>query len=229
MTTIKSWPEGERPREKLLNYGADHLTDAELLAILIRCGSKGKTAIDVARDVLSKVTTLSALSQLPLKQFCKLPGLSQTKYAEMQASLEINRRCLEVCLHNPITVMDDPQHIKAYIVSKLRPYRREVFACLFLDVSRRFLSFDIIFQGSLTSAPVHPREIAKLALEKNAAGIILAHNHPDGTAQPSKADHRITDYLAKCLQPLNITIHNHLIVGRDQVTSLMGASNPDIA
>lgn len=210
--SINQWPLAERPREKLLIQGAGSLTDAELLAIFLRTGVKGYSAVDLARELLTSFGGLRAMFEASQSQFCACKGLSTAKYAHLQAVLEMNRRHLSEKLAQG-EVMSDPQTVHAYLISQLRHHKREVFSCLFLDSQHRVISYQELFHGSINSASVHPREIVKAALGHNAAALILAHNHPSGVAEPSLADQQITEQISRALALVEVKVLDHIIVG----------------
>lgn len=210
--SIKCWPEGDRPREKLLSLGATALSDAELLAIFLRTGLPGLSAVDLARQLIQQHGSLGRILQLPLAAFCRSPGLGQAKYAQLSAVLEMSRRYLQQELHDA-PVFTQPQRVKAYLQSQLQHRQRECFAALFLDNQHRLLAFEPIFEGTIDSAPVHPREVVKLALSHNAAALIISHNHPSGVAEPSQSDRLITERLQQALDLVDIRLLDHIVVG----------------
>ena len=209
---ITDWPCAERPRERLLNEGPAALSDAELLAIFLRTGIPGKTAVDLARDCLNHFGNLRKLLTAEQSQFCQHKGLGNAKYAQLQAVLEMARRHLAQPLSQGDAITD-PSHARQYIHAKLRDYPYEVFACLFLDNRHRVLRFDELFRGTINGASVHPREVVKTALQHNAAAVILAHNHPSGIAEPSAADRQLTRRLCEALNLVDIRVLDHLVVG----------------
>lgn len=215
---ISHWPAGERPREKLCAKGAGTLSDAELLAIFLRTGVPGKTAVDLARELLREYGGLRRLFEADRARFCRSTGLGSAKYAQLQAVLEMSRRHLLETLTRGDAIRE-PSDTKRYLTAQLRDRPREIFACLFLDTRHRVLGFDEVFSGTLDGASVHPREIVKLALAYNAAAVILAHNHPSGVAEPSQADRRVTRRLTDALALVDIRVLDHLIVGDGAVTS----------
>jgi len=215
---ISDWPINERPREKLLNRGADSLSDAELLAIFIRTGCAGKSAVDLARDLLSHFGGLRPLLSASQKDFCKALGLGKAKYAQLQATLEMSRRHLAESLQKDVYFTSSGA-VKSYLSAQLRDKSSEVFAALFLDSQHRMIAFEELFQGTIDGAAVYPREVVKRALSHNAAAIILAHNHPSGVAEPSRADHDITQRLKEALQLVDIRTLDHFIVGDGNVLS----------
>lgn len=217
--TIKHWPALERPREKLIARGAQTLSDAELLAIFLRVGVRGKTAVDLARDLLNEYGGLRRLLELPCQQFCKSHGLGHAKYAQLQAVLEMGRRHLQETIIRA-DVMTNPTATRQYLIARLRQYQQEVFACLFLDTKHRVISFDELFHGSIDNATIYPREVVKRALDHNAAAVIFAHNHPSGVAEPSQADRHSTLQLIKALDLIQVRVLDHFIIGEERVVSM---------
>lgn len=216
--SIRDWPSLERPREKLLASGAKALSDAELLAIFLRTGCAGKSAVDLARELLSSFGGLRQILEADRKSFCAAHGLGDAKYTQLQAVLEMGRRHLSAAMEQG-RGFENPQMVKDYLLSELRHRQREVFCVLLLDNQHRLLSYEELFQGTIDGASVYPREVVKLALSHNAAAVILAHNHPSGIAEPSQADKRITERLQQALQLVDIRVLDHLVVGDCQVTS----------
>ncbi|MDF1583564.1 MAG: DNA repair protein RadC [Methyloprofundus sp.] len=210
--SIQDWPEGDRPREKLLAQGAATLSDAELLAIFLRTGIKGKTAVDLAGDLLTDFGSLRALLQADCDNFTRAKGLGTAKYAQLQAVLEMARRHTFEELDRG-DVLTSPEATRAYLSQQLRHYQHEVFACLFLDNQHHILEFEELFRGTIDSASVYPREVIKKALAHNAAAVIFAHNHPSGIAEPSQADKLITDKLKQALALIDIRVLDHFIIG----------------
>jgi len=209
---IKDWPAEERPREKLLQRGANALTDAELLAIFLRTGTQGKSAVDLARELLNQFGSLQALLDADVQQFCLGNGLGTAKYTQLQAVLEMARRHFQEILQRG-SVLSSPDITRAYLSAQLRGYSYEVFACLFLDNQHRVIVLEEMFRGTLDSASVYPREIAKQALHHNAAAVIFAHNHPSGISEPSVADKNITNTLKQALALFDIRVLDHFIIG----------------
>ncbi|MDX9740973.1 MAG: DNA repair protein RadC [Gammaproteobacteria bacterium] len=217
--SISHWPPGERPREKLLQRGAASLSDAELLAIFLRTGLPGMTAVDLARDLLARYGSLRSLFEANHRRFCDTPGLGPAKYAQLQAVLEMVRRYLHENLRRG-DALRNPADTRNYLSAQLRGRDHEVFACLFLDTRHRVIAFEEVFRGTIDGASVHPREIVKLALAHNAAAVILAHNHPSGISEPSQADIRLTGRLRDALALVDVRVLDHLIVGDGLATSL---------
>ncbi len=216
--SIRDWPESERPREKLLKSGAQALSEAELIAIFLRTGTRGHSALDVARELLQQFGSLRALLTAPQASLCKAPGMGAVRYATLQAALELARRhYLEVMRSGPALL--NPQATRDYLRVRLRDLPHEVFCCLYLDKRHRVIAFEELFRGTLDGASVHPREVVKHALAHNAAALILAHNHPSGVAEPSQADELITRRLKEALNLVEIRVLDHLIVGDSRCES----------
>ncbi|MGD8841213.1 MAG: DNA repair protein RadC, partial [Gammaproteobacteria bacterium] len=209
---ISQWPTAERPREKLLSRGAAALSDAELLAIFLRSGVAGSSAVSLARQLLSDFGSLRGVLGADAATFCRRKGLGPVKFVQLQAALEIARRHFAEeldrgdCLTRPAQTMN-------YLRVHLRDYRHEVFACLMLDNRNRVIALRELFRGTIDGASVYPREVVKQALRDNAAAVILAHNHPSGVSEPSQADIRITERLQKALALVDIRVLDHVIVG----------------
>ncbi|HEX4975496.1 MAG TPA: DNA repair protein RadC [Pseudomonadales bacterium] len=215
---INLWPEQDRPREKLMNRGGGALSDAELLAIFFRTGMVGKTAVDMARETLQHFGSLRKLVEADADAFCALPGLGLAKYVQIQAALELGQRCLKETLQRE-DVLSNPRDAQNFLISKMRAYPHEVFACLFLNNQNRVLAFEEMFFGSINGAPVYSREVVKRALKHNAAAIIFAHNHPSGEAEPSDADQQVTRQLVSALSLVDIRVLDHIVVGDGQAVS----------
>lgn len=215
---IKDWPQQERPREKLLHRGASALSDAELLAIFLRTGVKGSSSVDLARQLLSSFGSLRALLEADQTQFCQQHGLGPAKYVQLKAVMEMSHRHLESTLSRG-DALTDAATTKHYIQQRLRAYQHEVFACLFLDTKHRMIAFEELFNGTIDGASIYPREVVKQALHHNAAAVIFAHNHPSGIAEPSQADHNITQRLKSALELVDIRVLDHIIVGDGEMVS----------
>ncbi len=209
---ITDWPDDERPREKLLQRGPESLSDAELLAIFLRTGIRGKTAVDLARDLLKEFGSLRALLESDFERFKQSPGLGMAKYAQLQAVLEMARRHLRQTLERQ-SALTSPDLTRQFLAAKMRAYPHEVFACLLLDNQHRVIEFRELFRGTIDGASVYPREVVKTALAYNAAAVIFAHNHPSGIAEPSEADRLITHRLKQALNLVDIRVLDHFIVG----------------
>lgn len=215
---ITDWPEAERPREKLLARGAGTLSDAELLALFIRTGLKGRTALDLARDWLGTFGSLRHFLDATPRELTALPGLGPAKLAELHAALELGRRHLATTLERQ-DVMGSPETTRQFLSARLRGLRHEVFAILFLDNQHRLIAFEELFRGTLDACSVHPRQVVERVLHLNAAAVILAHNHPSGVAEPSGADRHITDRLREALDLIEVRVLDHLVVGEGRPVS----------
>lgn len=216
--SITNWPLAERPREKLLNLGPAALSDAELLAIFLRTGCAGKSAVDLARELLQEFGGLRPLLEASQTDFCRGLGLGNAKYAQLQAVLEMARRHLSAALQAG-DALTSPVLVRQYLSARLRHQQREIFAVLFLDNQHRVICYEELFQGTIDGASVYPREVVKAALARNAAAVILAHNHPSGVAEPSQADKRITERLQAALELVDIRVIDHMVVGDCEVVS----------
>ena len=215
---INQWNAEDRPREKLATRGATALTDAELLAICLRTGVRGKSAIDLARQLLDRFGGIRRLLNASRQEVCSIAGLGPAKYAQLQCIGEINRRFLRETLAEGIS-LTSPTDTEAFLIAHLRDYPHEVFACLFLDNKHRILAFEEMFRGTINGASVHSREIVKAALAHNAAALIFAHNHPSGVAEPSSADLSITRRLTDALALVDIQVLDHIIIGNGKTVS----------
>ncbi len=216
---ISDWPEAERPRERLYQQGPAALSDAELLAIFLRTGLRGCSAVELARRLLSEYGGLRPLLEADRQRFCRSPGLSLARYAQLQATLEMSRRHLQEGLKRG-DILGSPEDTRRYLSLQLRSRPHEVFAAIFLDNRHRIIAFRELSQGTINGASVHPREIVREALHINAAAVIFAHNHPSGIAEPSQADISITRRLKETLELIDIRTLDHLIIGDGEVTSL---------
>lgn len=214
---ITDWLPAERPREKLLARGAAALTDAELLAIFLRTGIAGSTAVDLARELLTRFGSLRGLLRAGRQEFCAVRGLGEAKYVQLQAVLEIARRHLAEALSGR-EVLKDPAAVRRLLQARLRDREHETFAALFLDNQHRVIAFDELSQGTIDGASVYPREVIKAALKHGAAAVIFAHNHPSGVAEPSAADRTLTERLKSALAQVDIRVLDHFVVG-EQVVS----------
>lgn len=216
--SISDWPAAERPREKLLSRGAAALSDAELLAIFLRTGVQGMTAVDLARQLLADYGSLDALLSADEAHFTAGHGLGQAKYVQLQAVLEMARRHAgeNIRKHDALT---DPAATRAYLSLHLARAEHEIFACVFLDNRNRVIAFEEMFRGTVDGAAVYPREVVKTALRHNAAAVIFAHNHPSGLAEPSGADRDITKRLVDALRLVDIRVLDHFILAREETTS----------
>jgi DNA repair protein RadC len=217
--SIRDWPAAERPREKLLDQGSASLSDAELLAIFLRTGVSGKSAVDLARHLLLQFGSLRALMEADQLTFSRQLGLGPAKFAQLQAVLEMARRHLAERLRRD-SVLDSPLVVRDYLKALLRHEPHEVFGCLFLDAKNRVLAFEALFRGSIDTASVYPRQVIKRALAHNAAALILCHNHPSGVAEPSQADRVLTKRLQKALDLIDVRVLDHIIIGEGDPLSM---------
>lgn len=212
------WPESERPREKLLRRGASSLTDAELIAIFLRTGTRRLPVLALASTLLRQLGGIRGLLDSSEAQLRQCHGVGLAKYVQLQAALELGERYLFASLERGEGMLD-PASTRRFLKSKLRGYDREVFACLFLDNQHRVISYEELFFGTIDGASVHPREVVKRVLYHNAAAVIFAHNHPSGIAEPSQADERITERLKSALLLVDVRVLDHMIVGDAEVMS----------
>ncbi|MCB1661970.1 MAG: DNA repair protein RadC [Pseudomonadales bacterium] len=215
---IREWPEAERPREKLIKAGAAALSDAELLAIFLRTGIPGLTAVDLARRLLLSFGGLRGILEADFQSFSAQPGLGLAKYAQLQAILEMAHRHLAERMQNGVEITS-PDVTREFLSVTMRAYQQEVFACLYLDSQHRLIHFHTHFFGTVDGASVYPRELVKTALKHNAAAVILAHNHPSGVAEPSRADQTITRGIQSALELVDVRVLDHMIVGDGEVIS----------
>ncbi|MFO1320159.1 MAG: DNA repair protein RadC [Burkholderiales bacterium] len=215
---IKDWPTQDRPREKLLALGPAALSDTELLAILLRTGAAGSSAVELARAALTHAGSLNALFAGDRSKLSAVKGLGPAKIVQFQAALELARRCLAETIKAE-SALSAPAHVKEYLRLTLRQEERECFLVLFLDAQNRVLASEALFKGTLTETSVYPREVVRRALAHNAASVILAHNHPSGVTEPSRADESLTRTLKAALGLVDIAVLDHIIVGRDSALS----------
>lgn len=209
---ITDWPAGERPRERLLARGAAALADAELLAIFLRVGIVGKSAVDLARDLLGRFDgSLGQLANASAASLAELPGIGPAKAAQLLAALELARRALAEEIRSR-DLLSSPTAVRAWLRLQLAALPHEVFCALWLDSQNRLIAFDELFRGTLAQTSVYPREIVKRALVCNAAAVVFAHNHPSGVAEPSRADEALTQALRQALALVDIKLLDHFIV-----------------
>lgn len=216
---ITDLPLEDRPREKLLHRGAQALTNTELLAIFLRTGIQGKSAIDLARELLDEFGDLRSLLGADREHFCKAKGLGDAKFVLLKACVELSRRYLKECLERG-EALTNPDDTRNYLMAELSGRAYEVFACIFLDNKHRVIRFEELFYGTIDGASVYPREVVRRALQHNAAAVILAHNHPSGVADPSQADIAITRRLKEALSLIDVRVLDHIVIGDGYCTSL---------
>ncbi|MBC3863013.1 DNA repair protein RadC [Undibacterium jejuense] len=215
---INEWPEDQRPRERLIKLGSTALSDAELLAVFLRTGVSGKSAVDLGRDMINHFGSLSKLFSANIKDFSALHGLGSAKFAQLHAVLELAKRAINEEL-KVNTSLSSPQAVKNYLQLLIGNKTYESFAVLFLDIKNRLIVSEELFRGTLNHASVYPREVVKTALFHNAAAIILAHNHPSGSCEPSRADIDMTKNLQQALGLVDIKVLDHFIVANPHVYS----------
>ena len=217
---ITDWPAEQRPRERLIKHGAQALSDAELLAVFLRVGVAGKSAVDLGRDMVTHFGSLGRMFAASLDEFSAINGLGPAKFAQLQAVLELARRSLLEELQTGVA-LSSPQAVKQYLQLLLAPKPYESFAVLFLDVKNRLIACEELFRGTLTHTSVYPREIVKASLAHNAAGVILAHNHPSGTTDPSAADKSLTQALKQALALVDVRVLDHFVVAAREIYSFL--------
>jgi DNA repair protein RadC len=215
---ITDWPADERPREKLLAKGAEALSDAELLAIFLRIGVQGKSAVDLARDLLSCFGNLSGIFSASQAEISAVHGMGMSKYVQLQAIFEMVKRALAETMQAR-DLLSSPEQVKSYLRLQLGKQPREMFLVLFLDAQNRLLAAETLFTGTLTQTSVYPREVVKRALHHNAAAVIFAHNHPSGVAEPSHADEVLTRALRQALDLVDVRVLDHFIVAGNATLS----------
>ena len=208
---IKDWPASERPRERLLDQGAAALSDAELLALLLGSGNASHSALDSARVALQQLGGVRALLTAPPDRIAVLPGWGPARYARLQAVLELGKRMLREDARRALR-LDAPQKVRSYLCMALAEPAHEIFAVLFLDAQHRLIACEEMFRGTLTQTSVYPREVVKQALRHNCAAVILAHNHPSGVAEPSRADEALTRALQSALALVDVRVLDHIVV-----------------
>ena len=215
---ITDWPVHLRPRERLIQQGAGALSDAELLAIFLRVGVAGQTAVDLARQMIGHFGSLRRLFGASLGQFSAMHGLGPAKFAQLQAVMELTRRALAEGLASG-SALSSPQSVRQYLQLHFSGQLHESFVVLFVDVKNCLLATEELFRGTLTHTSVHAREIVRAVLRHNAAAVLFAHNHPSGNAAPSSADRALTGHLVAALALIDVKVLDHFVVGADCVYS----------
>lgn len=215
---ITDWPVGEGPRDKLLSTGVAGLSDAELLAVILRVGLKGQSAVALARKLITHFGGLRAVLSASEKQICKMKGMGPVKYAQLQAAIELSKRISKENLQRG-KILSDPDLTRDYLMRQLADRAYEVFGVLLLDSQHRVIQFVELFRGTIDSASVYPREVVSLVLEKKAAAVIVCHNHPSGIAEPSQADRRITERLKHALLTIDVSLLDHMVIGDNRCVS----------
>ncbi len=221
--SIKHWPADDRPREKLIERGADALTDAELLAIFLRVGVVGKSAVELARELLNRFGTIADVVHAPRDRFCEVHGMGEAKYVQLQASVEIARRALAAKMRE-MPVLNSAETVSDFLRLSIGHERVEVFVALWLDARFRLIEMQTLSRGTLTQTSVYPREVVRAAIEKQAENVILAHNHPTGNTEPSAADRALTQRLKQALALVDVNVIDHCIVGGPFAGALPGGS-----
>jgi len=216
--TLADWPAQERPRERLIALGARALSNTELLAICLRSGCRGKSALQLAGELLSRKQSLTGLFDCEWQDFSSQPGLGMDKYAVLQASMELCRRQMLETLQQQ-EVLSSSSSTRNYLRAYYRSYKHEVFSCMFLNNQHHIVKVEELFRGTIDGAVVYPREVVKRCLFHNAAAVIFAHNHPSGAAQPSQADIAITRKLQQALNTVEVRVLDHFVVGNPEVVS----------
>jgi DNA repair protein RadC len=215
---IKNWPSQQRPRERLISEGAAALSDCELLALLLRVGVKGRSAVELGRDLLLQFGSIQGLFSASLSQFSAVHGMGPAKFAELQAVMELAQRAVGEQLRSG-QLLGSPDAVRQYLRMTLGRQAHESFVVLFLDVKNRLLASEEMFRGTLTHTSVYPREVVKAALARNAASVMLAHNHPSGASDPSEADLLLTRALVQALALIDVRVLDHFIVAGASVHS----------
>lgn len=215
---ITDWPASERPREKLIEQGASVLSDAELLAIFLRVGVVGKSAVDLARDLLTQFGSLNGIFAATEYELSQVHGIGSSKYVQLQAIFEMSQRALNEQLQQR-DVFESPQQVRDYLTLRLGGLTREVFIVMFLDAQNRLNAIEEMFSGTLTQTSVYPREVVKRAMHHNAAAVIFAHNHPSGVTKQSAADEILTGQLKQALALVDVRVLDHFIVAGNQILS----------
>jgi len=211
---IEDFPQQLRPREKLLQRGAASLSDAELLAVILRNGRRDCSAVELAQLLLNQFGGLQNILHADWADLQQVVGIGMAKYAQLAVIAVIAERAMENCIAMEL-LLDNPASVMNYLATKLRHKQHEVFACILLDVRLNLLHYEELFRGSLSGTSVYPREVVKLVLKMNASAIIFAHNHPSGNTKPSNADKQITERLQQALGLIDVTVIDHIIVGED--------------
>jgi DNA repair protein RadC len=215
---IRDWPAAERPRERLLRYGAAALSDSELLAVFVRTGVRGRTAVDLARGLLARFGSVSAILAADCAELGGRGGIGCARYCQLSAAVELVRRALREDMARR-DALGSPGAVRDFLRLKLRDLPHEVFMGLYLDAQNRVIGDEELFRGTLTQTSVYPREVVKSALARNAAGMILAHNHPSGVAEPSHADEALTRALRQALALVDVRVLDHFVIAGNAAVS----------
>ncbi|MEW6001041.1 MAG: DNA repair protein RadC [Nitrospirota bacterium] len=217
---IKSWPEGERPRERLLKHGSHNLSKAQLIAIILRTGGGGKSALDLALEILKSFGNLRKLENASLAEFVSFKGMGKAKVAQLKAAFELGRRLLEEPAERG-PAFSSGYDVYSYYSRRFKNLKKETFCCAMLDAKNRIFKDCQISEGTLTNSLIHPREAFRDAIKESAASVIFVHNHPSGDPNPSREDILITERLVKVGELVGIKVLDHLIIGEEKYTSMM--------
>ncbi|MHC8441852.1 MAG: RadC family protein [Candidatus Eutrophobiaceae bacterium] len=215
---MRSWTPKENLQEKLVLHGEKHLSDAELLAIVLRNGTRNLNSVEFAHTLLVRFSGLAPLLDAEIQDLCKAHGLGISKATQLKAILELSRRYMQRGTRNG-EVLVSAARARKYLMSRLKGYPHEVFACLFLDGRQRVIRFEELFSGTLDRTYVHPRELLRKTLSFNAASVILCHNHPSGVPEPSEADVILTEKLKNTLAQIDVEVIDHIIIGDGETVS----------
>ncbi len=218
--SIKKWPEGERPRERLLKFGAQNLSDAQLIGIILRTGGGGKSAIDLAMEILNSFGELKKIENASLREFASFKGIGNAKIAQLKAAFELGRRLLDQP-HDKGPVFSSGYDVYLYYHQRLKNLKKEVFRCAMLDAKNRIFQDCRVSEGTLTNSLIHPREAFRDAIKESAASVIFVHNHPSGDPSPSSQDILITERLVDAGEIIGIKVLDHVVIGDDTYTSMM--------
>jgi len=216
--TVKDWPDNERPRERLVKYGVEYLTDAELLGIILVKGHQGKTSVDVAKELLSETGSLRKLDSLSYSEMRSVRGIGLAKFTQIKAALELGKRILGED-NSPKKKINNATDLANYYRSRMRDLKKEIFKIILLDVKNKIIRDIDVSVGSLTESIVHPREVLKDIVKESAASVIFLHNHPSGESSPSKNDLDITERLVDACNLIGVRVLDHIILGDDNYTS----------
>ncbi|MFK7795221.1 MAG: DNA repair protein RadC [Gammaproteobacteria bacterium] len=211
---LRNWPTESRPRERLINEGPEALTDAELLAIVLRIGTPGKSVVELAQELLNQFGSLRELLACESAELQKIKGLGPAKVAQISAIKILAQRSLKELLISKPSVSGSKDAAN-FLFCKLRDYKNEIFVCLLLDTRNQLIRYEELFSGSISGASIYPREVVNLVLKTNAAAVIFAHNHPSGNSEPSEADKKITKRLKQALDLIDVRVLDHIVIGED--------------
>lgn len=210
--SIRHWPKAERPRERLIEQGAHALSDGELLAVLIGCGNRGRSAVDLARELIAQFGSLRELLSADSRTCLEQHGIGPARYASLQAALELARRHYRETMQLG-NALRRPEEVRTFLLAQLRDRPYEMFCCLYVNEAHRFIAFEELFRGSYNISTVYQREVVRQCLTHNAAAVIVAHNHPTGVAEPSEGDLAVTRRLKQVLKGVDVELLDHIIVG----------------